>query len=335
MSDWHVVSMVSEPPQLVLAFVAHWLDRGAGHVHLHLDAPDPALMARLGAVSGCSVTVLDAGYWQGDRPARQVDRQRAMLQHVYDAGPAEWLLHVDADEALHPEVELRTILRRARPGLRKLRLGVAERVHAGRVNPDDIFDGVFRRPTPAALAGRVAEIDGSAARYLEAGMTGYASHKSLTRTGLGVTVGVHGAKAAGKGLLLEGALLHFDGMTPRNWTQKRHRVMAQQLACHANGPMERRAQFRHLLRHGDVEGALYRRLKVLSPERMAALDALGLIQDIRHDPSEAIRRRIPGAAPDLSVAAFDAHPLDIPGRRDPWSLWLRARRRLEVAFDRG
>ncbi|MDZ4393649.1 glycosyltransferase family 2 protein [Cypionkella sp.] len=320
---WSVVATVSEPAPLVAAFVAACVVRGATEVHLYLDTPQPALEAALAGVPGCVLIRCDAAYWRAlpeGRPWAPSDRQRYNLQGAYDNSRVDWLLHIDADEFLSRGGDVAAALAALPASCLVAQVPVVERVYLTAPDPDDIFDGVFRRPNPLPLQAQVDAIDGAVAPFLRQGMTGYPSSKAFFRTGRGLQTDIHSARnvtLADISPLQGWQLHHFDGLTLQSWIGKRQRVIAQQPGWRSFAPA-RCAQLQAIAAEGatqDEHAALYLAIKQLSPARAAALAALDLITPGDLDLRGDLARVFPGLGFDLSVAGFDGCEIRYLARR--------------------
>ncbi len=187
-SRWGATTMVSEPPQLVMAFVAHHLSIGADRLIVHLDTPDPALEARLAKVPGCQVVPVTSEMWgpsRDDRPNPPSARQRRLLETVLEETDLDWIFHLDADEFLMSQRPISTLLAEVDRSVDWLFIDVAERVHAVDPDPENIFDGIFRRSFPPQPDDSLSSIDGQAAAFLDRGVSGYPGGKSAYRPGRG------------------------------------------------------------------------------------------------------------------------------------------------------
>lgn len=326
--SWSVVATVSEPAALVLAFVAHALSCGAQAVHLYLDRPDPGLAAALATRPEVSVTVCDAAYWRdvpGGRPWPTAMRQRINLQAALDAARTDWILHVDADEFLWgpPDIGQRLA---ALPGdVDHAIVFAAERVHSGAVDSRSIFAGRFRRQIhDPALQPVIDRIDGPSALFLRRGMAGYAGGKSFFRTGRGLRAGIHvpdNADPARMHALTDFDILHFDGLTPLAWAQKKMRKIAQQPEWRSFPEVHKATRNQLAAVHaaaGDPTRLrqIYATIKVLDPAREAALQAAGLLFDADLQAEARVSAAFPGGAHDFSAAAFETGFPRYRGRRD-------------------
>jgi hypothetical protein len=342
--SWRIIALVSEPAILLQAFVAHWLSWNPTGITLFMDEPDPTVAALLRAADPrVEVVGCDAAFWAGFDKGRFWQpswRQMAVLQRACDTAEEDWILHVDADEMLSSERPVPDLLAEAGPEITSVFLPVTERVHIGRVDPGNIFDGVFRRPTPGRLEAEVAAIDGPLGDYFDRGMTGYASGKSFFRARAGLRVGIHAPNPVlpERRLRLQDAeLLHFDGLTARHFARKKWRTMAQQPKWREFPRPARVLQLeetRATRGWRRAEARFYARLKVLSEDRAAALDALGLLSRQGFDPRPDLARWFPGQRHDLRVKAFDRTRIRWAPRVDgktplPWpermAEWWRSR----------
>ncbi|MGR3322765.1 MAG: glycosyltransferase family 2 protein [Pseudooceanicola sp.] len=130
MASWGIVTTVKAPERAVLDFVAWHLDLGAHRVYVHLDAPDPALQARLKAHPKVRVTPTGDGYWQrngGRRPVKHQVRQSVNATRVLARAPeVDWLAHIDVDEFILPDAPLSDLLDALPPGARTARMRPVE-----------------------------------------------------------------------------------------------------------------------------------------------------------------------------------------------------------------
>jgi hypothetical protein len=308
--SWSVVSTVSEPLPLLMAFVAHHLEAGASEVVLYLDVPDPRAEAVLGAVPGCrTVRPLDRGV----SPRSSVPiRQARNATHAYARATTDWLLHIDADEFLWRRDAVMAALAAAPEDQLTLGLNPMDRVWLSDAPPRTIFDGAFRT-TLRNRAGAHARVYGDAARFLDMGMAGNGAEKSFVRTGRDVEMGVHRPTRRDGGPVprvpVKGGrcLLHFDAATPANYVAKLRRKIRQQPNWAEFPAAGRRAQL-HAVAEGMDAEELVRLAKTVTPEQAAALREIDAFHEVEFDPAPAILR-VFGEAADLSVEAFDAETL--------------------------
>ncbi len=322
-----VAATVSEPPQLVMAFAAHALALGAAEVHLFLDRPDEELAETLRQADRVRVTCCTGSWWQqfpGGRPWPASGRQRLNLGVVLESARYPWVLHVDADEFLWGPGDIGERLAAVPEERTHALVNVVERVHSGRIDRGNIFDGRFRHQIHGpALQDTIDRIDGAAAPLLSRGMAGYTGGKSFFRTGRGLAAGIHvpdNADPARMAVLADHAVLHFDGLTPAAWVAKKRRKIDQQPEWRAfpDSHAATRNQLAAVHAAGadrEAGEAVYRRLKLLDPGRETALGALGLLIDNATDLAGQAAALFPGAG-GFDAAAYDAHELRWAPRRD-------------------
>lgn len=156
------VSTVMDSPEYIERFVRRTLRSGVDHMILFLDAAQPGVREMLASHPNVTVVRTDAGYWQGDRPARVVDRQMVNANVAGAAlagiGSVRWLFHIDGDEALAFDREQLLAI-----DARAVRLRTLEAV-ARRRWPDHEPRWFKRVPAPGELhalaaLGRIPEVD--------------------------------------------------------------------------------------------------------------------------------------------------------------------------------
>lgn len=310
---WGVVATVREPLALLLAFVAHHRALGADEVRLYLDDPSDPGAERLAAIPGVSLVRCDAGWWRacGTRPDKQSARQQHNATHAYGDMAVDWLLHVDADEFLHLDRPLAEVLGALPRGAEWLRLQMRERVWREGAAAPTIFDGVFRHHL-RGLDAEAAAIYGADVRFLKSGMASSPAGKALVRTGRGMRLSAHAPRRGGAvpphGVAEGAAVLHFDGLTPMHWLAKMRRYAGHDPEVLAGLVHRERLRQLQALAKAGPEGAaaLHARLYRLPQARAEALRALGRLSDHRPDIAGAVARVVPGPAPDLTPAGFDA-----------------------------
>lgn len=317
--SWSVVTTVAEPSQLVCAFVAHHLQLGAQRIHLFLDTPNPGLEALLAQAPRCEVTVCDTDYWaeRGGRPWLVTSRQKLNAQQVYNRAETPWLLHIDADEFLADPTSMERAIADAPKSCCVIRLPVAERAWPADAPRASIFAGVFRIPAGQARRAQIEELYGADAGYLNAGVKAYAHWKSLTRTGYGLTMGIHTPQALPDLKRVSrsappASLLHYDGLTRRSWVWKMH-VKAAVEDWRDKKNLARSRQLRAFTENRTEPQPLLDlldRIEQLTPRQMDGLEAAGLLARGQTDPIAAARELWPAAAFSFTPEAFDRAVLE-------------------------
>jgi hypothetical protein len=99
------VSTVKDTVPGLKQFVARNLAGGVDHLFLFVDDARPRVTAALNRQSHVTAIATGEAWWQGKRPRQLNARQRINANVVkallaVDAGPDDWLFHIDADEAL-------------------------------------------------------------------------------------------------------------------------------------------------------------------------------------------------------------------------------------------
>lgn len=310
--SWGVAMLAREPAALVLLNIAWHLEAGAQEFHLYLDDPQDPVFAAAAAIPGVFVTRCGPEFWARagrGRPVWNNRRQSAAVDQAYRNAGVDWLLHLDADEFLWQRRPLAAELAGLSPRADALVLPVRERAYAS-PDPQDLFEGIFRIPQEG-LRRRHPLLRPNAA-FCPAGVSGHTLGKSLTRRGLEVSIWPHyphplAGQPIRKLVSRSSTILHFDGLTPRNWLFKFLRYQRvldidpkKSLGSH------RKAQIAEIVaRRGDPERmlAFHDRIKLCADP--AAWLRAGLAEAIPFDPRPAALARL-GHVPDLSVAAFDA-----------------------------
>lgn len=312
--SWGITLLAREPAQLVLTHLAWHLALGAAEVHLFLDDPADPVAPLAAALPRVRVTRCDGAFWaahpSGRRPERVTARQSFCATLAYRRAGVGWLLHLDADEFLHPHADLAAELARHRDLKGALVVPVRERAYAS-PDPQTLFEGVFRIPRrPADPPHPLLE---PLADMAPRGVIGHALGKSITRTGLALTLHPHFPRPQGGGTPQDvptrpctaAVLLHFDGLTPRHWLGKQRARLGDAQPEAWLGP-HRQAQLRALAACGGdaaAERRLHDRLRVLPDP--AAWIAAGLAEAREFDPTGACGAVL-GTLPDLTVTGFDA-----------------------------
>ena len=313
---WAVVATVDEPPAVVQAFVAWHLALGASHVFLYCDRPDDPVQEAVAHLSQVSVFACDDAHWLQigkSRPRRHQVRQVANARDAYARTDVGWLVHIDADEFLCPQTSISHSLSSVAEDVDCLIIPVAERVHLEGAQNLSIFEGAFRRPFVSSITkGRAVFGPDYALTYK--GLAGHAQGKAFVRTGRAMRLSIHRPKSTDKEREVISAradcanleLLHFDGLTPLQWTFKLAR-MAHALAKRGGMPPSphRRKQANALIAEPDRATELYYRLKGADHAQKALLQKHDLWAAPPFDPAPALAQWFPDNAVDLSPAAID------------------------------
>lgn len=317
--SWEIAVLAHEYPDLILVWVGYHLALGAQRIHLFVEDLDPKLSQAFSHEPRVRLTHANPEFWQeqfGAVPTRNSVRQCLMLQHVLDRSSASWVVHIDVDEYLAGQGDFAKALAQQPETVDYATVATAERIYLSDPDPENIFDGGFRRCNAERNQAAVDRADGNAALLLDHGMTAYAACKSAFRTGRGLGAGVHFPRprvSAREGVVHAFELLHFDGLTPTHWVRKRQRLLRRSPDRRVTDPPFRQAQMAEIGRRaGDAAGlrALYLELKQLEPERRQRLEALGLIETTQFDPRPLSATVLPNdLSLNLTMAAFDSYEI--------------------------
>jgi hypothetical protein len=141
MASWGLVATVKAPEDKVLAFVAHHLAIGAGHLAIYFDDPDAPVPEILMRHPKVSVTRCDDAHWATagkNRPPQHQNRQTRNARHALRRAVTDWLVHIDVDEFIHTPRPLADILEDTPPGVLVMKLEPFEAMHDPLL-PDDIY----------------------------------------------------------------------------------------------------------------------------------------------------------------------------------------------------
>jgi hypothetical protein len=328
--SWGVVAIVDEPLSLVAAFVAHYLWLGAAEVHLLLDDPRPEVVAALQGRPRVRVTAMDAAWWaaRGEaRPEPHARRQGILLTEVYRDYPRDWMLHVDADEFLIPARPIGEQLAAVPEGKVNLTAPAFESVRRRGAAGGDVFGTLFRRAVEFSPEDLSAVWGEEAALFGEEGFLGHSVGKSFVRTGHDLWIGAHYGVAPDLGpdvnlrldwardhsVAFDGAVLHFDALTPLHWQLKFLRrkpgAVGRPVAKPGRaGWRARQYQSAAVLERAQDAGALAaltERVLTLDSAQEATLRARGALVEMEHAIAARAREAFPDLTLDFSVAAFD------------------------------
>ncbi|MEM8698871.1 MAG: glycosyltransferase family 2 protein, partial [Pseudomonadota bacterium] len=131
MASWAIATTCRECVEVVLAFVAHHLEAGAGEIHLFFDDPDDPAYDWVVGVERVSVHRCDAAHWAalpGGRPERHQRRQSENAARAKASSGCAWIGHIDIDEFIDSVAPFSEVLDRVAPEAEALRLYPCERI---------------------------------------------------------------------------------------------------------------------------------------------------------------------------------------------------------------
>ena len=320
---WGVVSTMREPLPLTIAFVCYHLALGASAIYVFLDDPNDPAAKLLSKLPNTYVTFCGPRYWRKrhgiKRPERNTRRQainaNLALRRTRRRGNLDALLHMDADEFLHLPEPLEKEWARLTPEQMWLSIPNHERVWLDPPNAGTLFSGQFRAPMFKQPA-LIKKVYGKFEQFLAGGLAGHSAGKALSRVTPGAFMAIHKVKDGGPaGDVLPyrvadtARILHFNGMTPRNWTLKTLRFLGKdqaELKQRIPRIMIRRVNW--ILGHDDpVKAAmtLHEKLFCLSPEQADDLRDAGGLFEAEINPRDAMQTYLGADAPSLNVVDYD------------------------------
>ncbi len=329
-ASWMVQATVNEPLDLLVAFVSHYLELGADLVHLCLDRPHPEAEALFDGNPKIRMTRCDPAYWAEvsprGRPMNLAGRQIANAQHLYPHLQYDWLLTCDADEYVHAKQDMGAALALVPETLDFVRLKVAEKVLPPDLNPQTIFEGMFRLPRERGKTYATEIYGPKVAVLLERVVAGHDLGKSMVRRGRDMVMHIHAPTALPAapsdrtpprepvGDWLPGVyLVHYDALTPFHYLVKQ---LGKYLTNRKIAQAGRKRGLRHRSRELQVELAASacadtnpvaktEILHRLTPQSMAGLQKYGLLVDLDLAPDQIARKHFPGVPMDFTPEAFD------------------------------
>jgi hypothetical protein len=230
MASWGTCTLLKNPVDEVMAYVAHHQEMGAERVFLFFDDPTDPAADLLETVAGVVVTRCDEAFWNGlvgQRPFRHTERQRQVLMKTYLGCGLDWLLHIDTDEFLLSDLPVDELLDEVPAHLATVKAQPFEAMPGDRPKGDRIYRSVHFRSqiTDPAL---IQQLFGPFAPALHRGMVSHRLGKSFFRTGVpNMIPTVHFAKigeTTTEGQPFHPALrhLHFHGDDVEHWVATAH-----------------------------------------------------------------------------------------------------------------
>ncbi|NRB03050.1 MAG: glycosyltransferase family 2 protein [Rhodobacteraceae bacterium] len=310
---------MQEPPQLVVAFVAHYLQMGASHVQIYLDGPNQEAQRLLSDHPRVTVTLADAAHYRSQckepMPSHMHRKLRLNANLAYVAAQADWLLHVDADEYVQC-ADFGQYLATVPQDVDTVRIPNGERVFFKGEPLNTIFDGGMAKPV-VNRPRRIKLLRGEASLiYTDRGFFGHTAGKSITRTGRSMRLGIHAPmrRSGARKMWAEEALLcHFDGLTRFHWVMKLLRYadasMYDERQSRGSG-RPRYEQLKYITQddaHLERAIALHDEIRVIDAERAEKMRLRNVLVPMEINPAEAVWSTFGRDIVDLSPEAFDDH----------------------------
>ncbi|RYI26076.1 MAG: hypothetical protein EON48_06700 [Acetobacteraceae bacterium] len=142
MATWSLVATVKAPEEKVLAFAAHHLALGAGHLWLFFDDPAQPIPKPLTDHPHVTIIPCTDAHWLHackKRPPQHQNRQTQNARLTYrELVQTDWIVHIDVDEFLLPDRPIATILDDVSADTIAMRIEPFEAMHDPLL-PDDIY----------------------------------------------------------------------------------------------------------------------------------------------------------------------------------------------------
>lgn len=114
MTRWGIVATIKANAKEIISFVAHHLELGVDELHIYLDTPCPRAEEALAGNPRVKIIQCDEKYWRMRRPREEHQRppmhqarQFANAKWAYMHNNVDWLIHIDVDEFLWAERDVR------------------------------------------------------------------------------------------------------------------------------------------------------------------------------------------------------------------------------------
>ncbi|WP_323763428.1 glycosyltransferase family 2 protein [Marinovum sp.] len=234
MTRWGIVSTIKAPERDILNFAAYHLERGAHRLYIYLDAPEPAVIARLKAHPKIKVVACDDTWWakRKGRPEKHQSRQFLNARHAYNRKiEVDWLAHIDVDEFLWPQRPIAEQLSDLPESCLCARVRPIEALApAPGENPSETSFKAFHL-APAERQDAAERVFPTYGRHLSGGFLSHVAGKLFYRTGIdGLRAKIHnievqGAQNPGEVALSETELCHMHAQSWQDWqTTYRYRM---------------------------------------------------------------------------------------------------------------
>ncbi len=281
MTKWGLCATIRAPAPDILRFAAYHLEQGAHRLYLYLDEPNPEAFAPLKAHPRIRILTCTAAHWtklMGKRPVRHQVRQTFNATHAYQRRvEVDWLIHMDVDEFLVPQIPIPDILSSVDPAYL-----------AARVRPVELLGGstnAFKAFVPAGSDRKtsVNAIYSDFGPYIRGGFLSHLAGKLFVRTGLpDIEVRIHNAFQNGE-MLTHALELH----------------QLELAHCHAKSWDDWRAAYDYRLHQGSYRAEL----KPATAPDKGGLSLHDLFRQIEADQGEAGLRHfydeVIGDSPDM------------------------------------
>ncbi|MEP5630521.1 MAG: glycosyltransferase family 2 protein [Tateyamaria sp.] len=307
MTTWGLSATILAPTPEILRFAAYHLDQGAHRLYLYLDDENETAFGFLKAHPKIRVTTCNTAHWKklvGKRPAKHQARQTMNATHAYQRRvEVDWLIHMDVDEFLVPQVPISDVLDKTN-------------ATSARVRPMELLGGstdAFKAfiPPNGERRALVDQIYPTFGKHLRGGFLSHLAGKLFVRTGLkDMSIQIHNAFQAGEIMqdaveLVQVDLAHCHAKSWDDWRaafayrleKGSYRAELKAASKPAQGGMSLHDLFLWLQADQGEAGLriFYDEAVGDSPDMRARLDAHGVLRVIDLDLDAALKRHFPGA----------------------------------------
>lgn len=283
-----LVATVKAPLDETLMFVNYHLNLGIDDLIIFFDDPNDAAIAALAGTSRVTAIACTPQHWEAVniRPGAAIeDRQIAnanMALAMARKRGAAWIIHIDNDELIFPDGDLKAILSAAGPDVVAFELFEAVPEQLRYAEP---FSATLFRKNVRRRRERLAKLMGIREAFFEGGryLRGHIASKRAVRvTGNVASLGIHRPIAAGPALgdraLPALRLLHFDCIGLELWERKcRRRLDGTATAANLDPPRQRQLDLFAAAADEDARIALYKKLYFIPPREQGLLGRLGML----------------------------------------------------------
>lgn len=187
---WGIVSTIKASTPETLAFVAYHLELGADQITIFLDDSNPQTVKALENHPNVTAICTDTAYWHdflGRTPKKHQQRQTRNATRCYaSSAKLDWIAHIDVDEFLCADMDIRTILANQPKEFDVLRMLPYESLCQENCTKDD-GNTVFckaKLPSGPNAARLERELYPEFGGFFKSGFVSHTAGKIFVRTGL-------------------------------------------------------------------------------------------------------------------------------------------------------
>jgi hypothetical protein len=285
---------------------------GVDQIFLFFDDPqDPALEVLDGVSPRVTSVRCDAAFWRAQRVKRPAIIEHRQLVNA-NLGLAwarqyrfDWIIHIDSDELLLADVDLRDILSAEKSAV--VRFPMKEAVAEREAYPSRFHTTLFREPLPPARIASLSSEDRASVLFEGEYFRGHTASKAAIRVSSAVqSVGIHGPAKPRLAERQSGeiTLLHYDCIGLEDWKRKWERRLDGSGTADGMRPgrLRQLELFKHAYGKPAQERELYARLHMASVSQRDRLVGLGVMSVIDRVPGVLRTMRHQARCASLTVA---------------------------------